>query len=55
LISQFPAYSGLESAKAGLMPVAEQVTQEVLCLPIYPNLDKKAVFFITNLIKSRLL
>jgi dTDP-4-amino-4,6-dideoxygalactose transaminase len=52
LISQFPSYRGLESAKEGLMPVAEKVTQEVLCLPIYPDLDEKIVLFISNLIKS---
>lgn len=38
LISQFPTYRGLESAQRGIMPVAERVTQEVICLPIYPEL-----------------
>ena len=50
LISQFPAYRGLESAKDGLMPVAEKTTQEVLCLPIYPDLDKETVRKITDFI-----
>ena len=39
LISQFPSYRGLESARSGLMPVAEKVTAEVLCLPIFPDLE----------------
>jgi dTDP-4-amino-4,6-dideoxygalactose transaminase len=39
LISQFPTYRGLESAQPGKMPVAERVTEEVICLPIYPDLD----------------
>jgi dTDP-4-amino-4,6-dideoxygalactose transaminase len=39
LISQFPTYRGLESAQPGKMPVAEKVTGEVICLPIYPDLD----------------
>lgn len=52
LISQFPAYRGLESAKEGLMPVAEKVAREVLCLPIYPTLDESKVLSISNLIKS---
>lgn len=38
LISQFPSYSGLDSAKQGRMPVAEKIAQEVLCLPIYSDL-----------------
>jgi len=38
LISQFPTYRGLESAQPGKMPIAEKATQEVICLPIYPEL-----------------
>lgn len=40
LISQFPTYRGLESAKPGNLPVAEDITQKILCLPIYPGLEK---------------
>ncbi len=43
LISQFPTYRGLESAKQGRMPIAEAVTKQVICLPIYPTLDKETV------------
>jgi dTDP-4-amino-4,6-dideoxygalactose transaminase len=43
LISQFPPYIQLESAQPGKMPVAERITQEVICLPIYPDLNKKDV------------
>jgi dTDP-4-amino-4,6-dideoxygalactose transaminase len=50
LISQFPTYKGLESAQPGKMPVAEKITQEVLCLPIYPDLDKDSIEFICKLI-----
>jgi dTDP-4-amino-4,6-dideoxygalactose transaminase len=39
LISQFPTYRGLESARPGAMPIAERVTEQVLCLPIYPDLQ----------------
>lgn len=39
LISQFPPYQGLETAQPGKLPVAERVAGEVLCLPIYPNLE----------------
>jgi dTDP-4-amino-4,6-dideoxygalactose transaminase len=43
LISQFPSYNQLESAQPGKMPVAERTTQEVICLPIYPDLNNKDV------------
>jgi dTDP-4-amino-4,6-dideoxygalactose transaminase len=43
LISQFPPYRGLDSAKPGNLAVAETVTEQVICLPIYPDLDHSAV------------
>jgi dTDP-4-amino-4,6-dideoxygalactose transaminase len=54
LISQFPTYKGLESAQRGKMPVAERITEEVLCLPIYPDLDIDKVHYIAeNILKLR--
>ena len=52
LISQFPTYRGLESARAGLMPVAEKITEEILCLPIYTNLEIDVVDFICTCINE---
>jgi dTDP-4-amino-4,6-dideoxygalactose transaminase len=52
LISQFPAYRGLESALPGKLPVAERITEEVLCLPIFPDLDRTRFEFIIEKIKS---
>lgn len=52
LISQFPTYKGLESALSGKLPVAEKVTEEVICLPIYPDLDSKDVNRIISLLKK---
>ena len=52
LISQFPTYRGLESAKPGKMPVAERVTEEVICLPIYPDLDASLVRMICDVIAT---
>lgn len=41
LISQFPSYRGLSSAKSSNLPVAEQVAEQVICLPIYPTLTEE--------------
>ena len=38
LISDFPMYRGLPSARPEGLPVARQAASEVLCLPIYPSL-----------------
>ena len=51
LISQFPTYKGLESAKTGKMPVAEKATEDVICLPIYPDLDYETIKFISSILK----
>ena len=39
LISEFPAYRGLPSAKRENLPHAFQMAEQVLCLPIYPALS----------------
>jgi dTDP-4-amino-4,6-dideoxygalactose transaminase len=40
LISEFPSYRGLASAVPDNLPIATQVSRQVLCLPIYPALDE---------------
>lgn len=40
LISNFPTYSGLPSAHINNLPTANKVANEVLCLPVYADLDK---------------
>lgn len=52
LISQFPAYKNLESASAGNLKVAETITKQVLCLPIYPDLREDEIQKVTQVIKS---
>jgi dTDP-4-amino-4,6-dideoxygalactose transaminase len=52
LISQFPTYRSLDSSQPGKMPIAERITEEVLCLPIYPDLDLSDVDFIIRKIKD---
>ena len=49
LISQFPTYKSLDSAKPGKLPIAEEITKKVICLPIYPELELKTVEIIAKL------
>ncbi|CAD6540169.1 DegT/DnrJ/EryC1/StrS family aminotransferase [Paraburkholderia metrosideri] len=39
LISEFPSYRGLPSAGAANLPIATEISRQILCLPIYPALD----------------
>lgn len=39
LISDFPMYSNLPSAKPKNLPFATDIAQKVICLPIYPTLE----------------
>jgi dTDP-4-amino-4,6-dideoxygalactose transaminase len=50
LISNFPTYRGLPSAKPENLPVATKVAEQVICLPIYPDLDIENVVKICNLL-----
>lgn len=52
LISQFPSYRGLNSAKPSNLPIAEKTANQVICLPIYPDLDFEIVEFICKTIKK---
>ncbi len=53
LISQFPTYQGLESAKSENLAVAEKAASQVICLPIYPLLMENDVLKIINIIKGK--
>jgi dTDP-4-amino-4,6-dideoxygalactose transaminase len=50
LISQFPTYRSLPSAQKDNLPVAEKVTEQVICLPIYPDLENQIVMRICEII-----
>jgi dTDP-4-amino-4,6-dideoxygalactose transaminase len=52
LISQFPVYSGLDSSRKGAMPVAEKMASEVLCLPLYSDIQSSTVNRISTIIKD---
>ncbi len=43
LISDFPMYRGFPSARRDNLPVASQLAERVLCLPIFPALDQQTV------------
>jgi len=51
LISQFQPYKGLESSKSENLPVAEKVTEQVICLPIYADLEYSDIQKIIDVIK----
>lgn len=51
LISNFPTYRGLDSASPHNLPVANWVADEILCLPIFPDLGLVQVDKIVSLIK----
>jgi dTDP-4-amino-4,6-dideoxygalactose transaminase len=52
LISEFPMYRGLPSARRDNLPVATEASLKVLCLPIYPALELSHVETIARLIKD---
>jgi dTDP-4-amino-4,6-dideoxygalactose transaminase len=50
LITEFPMYRDLPSARRRNLPIAFDTASRVLCLPIYPGLDEAAVDAICNFI-----
>ena len=48
LITDFPMYRGMQSAQRDNVPVATLAAQQVLCLPIYPNLMIEQLQFIVQ-------
>ncbi len=53
LISDFPMYRGLPSAHRENLPVATASAEQILCLPIYPDLDMSVVEEITHFIAAQ--
>lgn len=52
LISHFPPYKGLPSAADTNLPVAERISQEVLCLPMYADLPPESIQTICAIIRD---
>lgn len=50
LISTFSTYRGLPSAKPSNLPNATQIANQVLCLPIYPDLENEQISRIIKII-----
>jgi len=50
LISNLPSYSNLPSSKKTNLPVANRMAEQVICLPIYPELRDREVTKICNVI-----
>ncbi|HSH71488.1 MAG TPA: aminotransferase class I/II-fold pyridoxal phosphate-dependent enzyme [Methylophilaceae bacterium] len=55
LISEFPMYRGMPSATQGNLPAATKASHEVICLPIYPDLQASQVDRIVDLIRVQAL
>jgi dTDP-4-amino-4,6-dideoxygalactose transaminase len=50
LISEFPMYRDLPTASPAGLPVAHEISRQVLCLPIYASLLEEDAAFIADLI-----
>jgi len=52
LISDMPMYRGLPSAAASNLPVSKHMADQVLCLPIYPDLPEMSLDLIIDLVRT---
>ena len=50
LIPEFSMYRGAPTAQLEYLPVATEISNRVICLPIYPDLDEKTVERIAGII-----
>jgi dTDP-4-amino-4,6-dideoxygalactose transaminase len=50
LISDFPMYRGLPSAQSSNLPVASEAARQILCLPIFPDLNMRIVQRVVDII-----
>jgi dTDP-4-amino-4,6-dideoxygalactose transaminase len=53
LISDFPMYRDLPSAAKPNLPIARKTADQVLCLPIYPDLDNESITRIVSIIMEK--
>lgn len=53
LISEFSMYKSLDSANPVNLKIARKVAEQVICLPIYPELEIEVVDNIVNILKTQ--
>ena len=53
LISTFSAYKGLESANPANLPVAHKLANQVLCLPMFADLDEEGINRVIDVVVNR--
>ena len=53
LISEFPMYRGMPSAQSSNLPVALDMAEKVLCLPIYPAIIDADILRIVEVLKGQ--
>ncbi|MEO5828364.1 MAG: DegT/DnrJ/EryC1/StrS family aminotransferase, partial [Luteimonas sp.] len=53
LISDFSMYRGMPSAAHANLPVASKIAEQVICLPIYPDLLSEQVDLVLEIIVSQ--
>jgi len=52
LISDFSMYRSLSSARRENLPIAIKASKQVICLPLYPDLDYEIVYHVIQIIKG---
>ena len=52
LISDFPIYNSLKSAKRSNLPTAYEISKKVICLPMHTHLSENEVNRISDIIIS---
>jgi len=54
LISSFPTYRGLPSASSKNLPIAERMSNQVICLPLFADLEESDVDNICTIVQNTL-
>ena len=52
LISQFDEYNKIASASRNNLPISEKISKEVICIPIYPDLELEIIEKIRKVIAT---
>lgn len=53
LISEFPVYKKMDPTLNDILSNARKTSRDILCLPLYPELNTEKIIFIVNLIRER--